>query len=46
MELQFFDLLENVEEVLEKDVRLLTIQDVVVAHDGTRLQAELRLGKH
>ena len=45
MQPQFIDLVEDFEEVLEKDVCLLAVQDVVIADDSPRLHAKLRLGQ-
>lgn len=41
MQLKLFDLVEDFEEVLEKDVRLLVIQDVMVMDYSSGLHAKL-----
>ena len=45
MQFELFYLLEDFVEIFEQDVGLLAIEDVMVADDGARLHAELRLGQ-
>ena len=45
MQLQLPNLLEDFIEVFEQDIGLLTVENVMVADDGPRLHAELRLGE-
>ncbi len=45
MELQLFNLLEDLKEVLEENIGLLTIQNVMIADDSSRLHTELRFGQ-
>ena len=45
MQFELFYLLEDFVEIFEQDVGLLAIEDVMVADDGARLHAKLRLGQ-